>query len=372
MMRPFRFAVVSDPHVTLPHTLRDMPNRFHLMEVSIPVLERILRSLEAQDLDFLLLPGDLTQHGERENHQWLINRLKALPFPAYVVPGNHDIVSRDGCDRTLSLKDFPDVYRPFGYDSDKPYYCRELLAGVHLIGLNSIAFDEAGQQIPVGYMDDEQLAWLSAQLQALQGQWVMVMIHHNVLEHLPGQANHPLGQRYILQNRTALMPMLEQAGVNLLFTGHLHVQDIAQAGNLWEITTGSLVSYPHPYRVVNAVPQATGHLQLQVETFRISKIEGWPDLQTSSLQWMRDRSTPFMVKLLTCPPFDLSVAKAAELAPNLEDFWADISAGDANFDYPQLPPAINARLKAFGATDDQGSHRPIDNDATLLLPTHTK
>ncbi|MGF1523638.1 MAG: metallophosphoesterase family protein [Leptolyngbyaceae cyanobacterium] len=371
MTPPFRFAVVSDPHITLPHTLRDIPNRFHLMEVSIPVLERILRSLETQDLDFLLLPGDLTQHGERDNHQWLVDRLKSLPFPAYVVPGNHDIVSRDGCDRTLSRQEFPQVYSAFGYDSDKPYYCRELLPGVHLIGLNSIAFDDAGQQIPVGYMDDEQLTWLANRLRDLQGQWVMVMIHHNVLEHLPGQAKHPLGQRYILQNRSVLMSLLEEAGVNLLLTGHLHVQDIAQAGTLWEITTGSLVSYPHPYRIVNVTPQASGLVQLQVETFRIPAIAGWPDLQTTSLQWMRDRSTPFMVKLLTCPPFDLPLAKAEAFAPELEDFWAHISAGDADFDYPRLPLAVNASLKAFGAINEEGAYRPIDNDATLLLPAPT-
>ena len=372
MKRPFRFAVVSDPHVTLPHTLRDIPNRFHLMEVSIPVLERILQGLAEQDLDFLLLPGDLTQHGERENHDWLVKRLKSLPFPAYIVPGNHDIIVRGGCDRTLSLQEFPHIYRSFGYDSDKPYYCRELVAGAHLIGLNSIAFDENGQQLARGHLDDEQLAWLSTQLQRLQGQWVMVMIHHNVLEHLPGQAKHPLGKRYILANRSVLINILEQAGVNLLLTGHLHVQDIAQVGPLWEITTGSLVSYPHPYRIVTVTPQAAGCNQLQIETCRIPAVEGWPNLQTSSLQWMCDRSTPFIVKLLSCPPFGLPMAKAEALAPQLKDFWANIAAGDAHFDYPQLPSEMNSRLKQFGAIDAQGAHRPIDNTATLVLQKPTQ
>ena len=372
MMRSFRFAVVSDPHVTLPHTLYDAPNRFHWVEVSIPVLERILQSLATQDLDFLLLPGDLTQHGERENHHWLANRLKTLPFPAYVVPGNHDIVSRDGCDRTLSLREFPATYESFGYTQDKPYYCQELLPGVHLIGLNSIAFDDAGQQIPYGYMDDEQLAWLSTQLQALQGQWVMVMIHHNVLEHLPGQAKHPLGQRYILRNRRTLIHTLKKAGVNLLFTGHLHVQDIANANSLWEITTGSLVSYPHPYRIVTATPQATGPIQVQIETFRVSAIADWPDLQARSLEWMCDRADPLMIKLLSTPPFNLALDKAEELAPELKAFWASIAAGDCYFDYPQLPSAVNQRLKAFGAVDAHGNYNPIDNNTTLLLPFPAK
>ncbi|MBE7380601.1 MAG: metallophosphoesterase [Leptolyngbya sp. SIO1E4] len=368
MVRPFRFAIISDPHVTLPHTLRDLPNRFHLMEASIPVLEHILQALEAQTLDFLLLPGDLTQHGELENHQWLVNRLQALPFPVYVVPGNHDIILRDGCDRTLSLQDFPTCYGAFGYDHKAPYYQQELLPGIHLIGLNSIAFDPEGTQQSRGSVDETQLTWLSEQLEALRGAWVMVMIHHNVLEHLPGQAQHPMGQRYILQNREALIQRLQAGGVNLLFTGHLHIQDIAQEGALWEITTGSLVSYPHPYRILTATPQPTGQLQVQVETFRVPAAVGWPDLQAHSLQWMRDRADLFMLKLLTCPPCGLPLDKAKQFAPELQDFWASISAGDPNFDFPQLPEAVNQYLRAFGAVDQDGHYCPIDNDTTLMLP----
>ncbi|MEM0980150.1 MAG: metallophosphoesterase [Cyanobacteria bacterium P01_H01_bin.58] len=368
MMRPFRFAVISDPHVALPHTVWDIPNRFHLVEVSIPSLEQILQKLASQDLDFLLMPGDLTQHGERENHEWLVQRLQQLPFPAYVVPGNHDVIVRDGCDRTLSLSEFPKLYAPFGYRENVPYYHQEVLPGVHLLGLNSIAFDEAGQQIPVGYMEEEQLAWVSAQLEKLAGQWVMVMIHHNVLEHLPGQAKHPMGQRYILKNRDALMRKLQAAGVQLIFTGHLHVQDIAQTAGLWEITTGSLVSYPHPYRIVTATPQPSGHLQLQIETYRVTTVADWPDLQGSSLKWASDRAIPFMVKFLTCPPFHLPIAEAERYAPELRDFWITISAGDADFNYPQLPEELNQRLRQFGAVDPQGNHRPIDNNTQLLLP----
>ncbi len=87
----FRFAIVSDLHIALPHTIWNHPSRFHLVEVSIPAFESVLRHLTQLDLDFLLLPGDLTQHGEPENHAWLQQRLAQLPFPVYVVPGNHDV-----------------------------------------------------------------------------------------------------------------------------------------------------------------------------------------------------------------------------------------------------------------------------------------
>jgi 3',5'-cyclic AMP phosphodiesterase CpdA len=369
MVSPFRFAVISDPHIALPHTIYNSPNRFHLVEVSIPALEQILQVLESQDLDFLLIPGDLTQHGERENHEWLADRLKRLPFPTYVVPGNHDVITRDGCDRTLSLDEFPALYRAFGYDSDMPYYHQTPVPGMHLIGLNSIAFDAEGQQLYTGYVDEAQLAWLSARLAELQGEWVMVMIHHNVLEHLPNQAKHPMGRRYIVKNRNALIRHLQAGRVSLIFTGHLHVQDIAQEDNVWEVTTGSLVSYPHPYRIFTVMPASSSALQAQVSSFRVHDVENWPNLQVTSRQWMRDRSARFMSAFLSSPPFNLPEDKAQQFAPELKDFWADVCAGDGNLDYAHLPADLNRVLKTFGAVDSDGNHAAIDNNSTLRLPS---
>ena len=365
MVRPVRFAIISDPHIALPHTIVHTPQRFHLVEVSIPAIEQILRSLATQQLDFLLLPGDLTQHGERENHDWLVNRLQQLPFPTYVVPGNHDIIDRAGNDRTIGLADFPQLYRDFGYTGDHPYYHQELQPGIHLIGLNSIAFDEEGQQLFSGFVDRPQLDWLSTTLETLRDDWVMVALHHNVLEHLPGQACHPMGCRYITQNREDLIKRLQQGQVNLLFTGHLHVQDIAQEENLWEITTGSLVSYPHPYRILTLTPQSSDRLELAVESHRVQAVPDWPNLQATSRQWMRDRSQNFMARFLMSPPFNLSPDKAAFYALDLQDFWADISAGDSRFDYEQFPAEINRLFQSFGAADAVGNYRAIDNQATL-------
>lgn len=368
MVSPFRFAIISDPHVTLPHTNRAYPSQFHLVEASIPALEQILETLAAEPLDFLLIPGDLTQHGERDNHHWLVQRLGQLPFPVYVVPGNHDVITAAGCDRTVSLAEFTDLYRPFGYgQTDQPYYHQTLVPGVHLIGLNSIAFDDQGQQRPTGYIDAAQLQWLATTLDTLRGEWVIAMVHHNVLEHIPGQSTHPMGQRYIIQNRQALIDCLKAGQVRLVLTGHLHVQDVTESDDLWAVTTGSLVSYPHPYRRVSVAPAASGALHVQITTERVHSLPGWPTLQATSRQLMADRSGQFMGRFLSCPPLNLPPRQAATLAPVISEFWASIAAGDGVIDYPQLPEAVGQYLKRFGAMDGQGNYRAIDNQATLTL-----
>jgi 3',5'-cyclic AMP phosphodiesterase CpdA len=367
----FRFAIISDLHIAVPETIRDSPQRFHLVEVSIPVLETVLGRLELLDLDFLLLSGDLTQDGEPENHAWLADRLAQLPYPVYVVPGNHDIPQLERTTgnslESIGAADFPFYYQKFGYrDPHQLYYTCEVLPGVRLIGLNSNAYDSQGNQLGVGHLDAVQLGWLEQVLTNLNGEVVMVMVHHNVLEHLPGQTDHSLGRRYMLENAPALLKLLRSAGVQLIFTGHLHVQDVTNQQGIYEVTTGSLVSYPHPYRVLQFYQHDQGQ-QLQIESDRVLSVPGWETLQTFSREWIGDRSVPFMLKLLTQPPLSLTLAEAETIAPALRYFWADVAGGDAIFDFPQLPGNVQTYLERFGAIDQTGNPALIDNLTTLAL-----
>lgn len=363
-----RFAIASDLHIGLPQTIWDSPKRFHLVEVSIPALEIVLEHLEQLDLDFLLLPGDLTQHGEPENHQWLQKRLQSLSFPVYVIPGNHDVPNLLPTEKSIGFQDFPKYYRQFGYqDVQKLYYSLEILPGVQLIALNSNQFDHDGNQL--GCLDKRQLEWLEENLQVLQQQnlLVLVMIHHNVIEHIPGQSSHELGKRYMLDNATELLAILRKYGIKSIFSGHLHVQDVVEAEGIYEITTGSLVSYPHPYRVIEIGTDTGGKRQLKIESYRVKTVPGWDNLAEISRERMADRSYPFMFKLLTSPPLNLPVAKAQQLAPQLRYFWADIAAGDTLFDFTHFPPKVSSYFQKFGAISADGTPAQIDNQTILSI-----
>lgn len=358
----FKFAVVSDLHIAVPHTIGEQTHRFHLVEVSIPTLELVLENLSKLDIDFLLLPGDLTQDGEPENHTWLSKRLAQLPYPVYVVPGNHDVPMRFSNDYSIGLDDFPSYYHHCGYDyQPQLYYTRQVLPGVRIIGLNSNQFDVSGKQQYVGSLDPEQLDWLQQVLNTAEEELVMVMIHHNVIEHLPDQSNNTLGRRYMLENSSALLDILKSAGVKVIFTGHLHVQDIAEYQGIYEITTGSLITYPHPYRIIDVTTNAISQHCLKIQSHRINSVAEWPTLDETSRNWIADRSFPFMLKLLTNPPLNLSLQEAEKLAPSLRYFWADIAGGDAVFDFPDFPPHARSYFQSFSASQS------IDNNATLLL-----
>lgn len=361
-----RFAIISDPHITLPHTIWDHPNRVHLVEVSIPALETVLERLSVLNLDFLLLPGDLTQHGEPENHAWLSDRLAQLPYPVYVIPGNHDVPCLEADGQSIGLTEFPYYYQAFGYKNpEQLYYTCLLKPGVRLIALNSNTFTPQGKQI--GWLDDRQLSWLQSVLADFPADLKLVMIHHNVVEHLPDQSCHGMGRRYMLGNAPALLSMLRAADVHLVFTGHLHVQDVARDQGVYDITTGSLISYPHPYRILHLHTDEEGHYRLQIQSERVESVPGWDALQQTSRDWLGLRSPPFMLQLLTQPPLNLSVDQAKLLVPNLQHFWADIAQGDRIFDFPHFPPAVRHFLARCSAVDAAGRPQLIDNNATLVL-----
>ncbi|MEM9154610.1 MAG: metallophosphoesterase [Cyanobacteria bacterium P01_F01_bin.33] len=358
MTLDFRFAISSDLHIALPHTIRDRSGSFHMVRLGIAALETVLHHWETLDLDFALFPGDLTQDGEFDNHAWLADRLSRLPFPVYVIPGNHDVRYRHSTDTVMGLSDFASHYRAFG-PRDRPYYTRTILPGVRLIALNSNDFDDSDRQY--GRLDDTQLDWLRGVLAETRDEFVMVMVHHNAIEHLPDQSHHPLGRRYMLDNAPALLDLLEAAGVSLILTGHLHVQDIARTRNIYEITTGSLVSYPHPYRIVHVSGRAD-LFTIRVDSHCIEALPDWPNLQQYSRSFMGDRSTPFMLKLLTEAPLNLDEPTALALAAHLRHFWADIARGDARFDFPQFPAAAQRYFQAFSDPPF-----PADNRETLAI-----
>jgi predicted phosphodiesterase len=357
MSRLCRFAIASDLHIALPHTIDLTKPRFHLVEASVPALEAMLADLEQLDLDFLLIPGDLTQDGERDNHHWLIERLQKVSFPVYVIPGNHDVMEPTGDDELIGLDEFAALYQPFGYDDPQQlWYSREIMPGVQLVALNSNQFDAEGRQL--GCLDPQQWEWLRENLPQWRDRFVIVMIHHNTVEHIPQQSTHPLGRRYMLDDAAPLRQYLSAQGVRLVLTGHLHIQDVATADGITEILTGSLVGYPHPYRVLELHDDG-GDQRLEMKSYRLRSLPGWDDLPAASRQRTEENSFPFMARFVSLPPLNLQGEDMITTAHHLKSFWADMAEGDRTFSFPDLPPHVRSMLEAFSAT------HPIDNNATL-------
>jgi len=216
----------------------------------------------------------------------------------------------------------------------------------------------------VGRMDESQFQWLRQTLsksQAAKDELVMVMIHHNVLEHLPNQSTQGMGQRYMLENASELLEILRAYNVKMVFTGHLHIQDVAYQDGIYDITTGSLISYPHPFRLFQYQTDRHNRRWLQMESHYVESIPGWENLQDQTRELMGNRGESYMLQLLMQAPLNLPEAEAKKLVPSLRYFWTAVAQGDAVFNFSEFPDAAREYFESFGTTT------AIDNRALLWM-----
>ena len=362
-----RFAVISDPHLYDPelgttglafetYLARDRK----MLRESEAILESALERIKAQKPDFVIIPGDLTKDGEMGSHFLLAQHLadlEAAGIEAFVVPGNHDVnnphaVAYDA-DKTIPVNhvtpdDFALIYGAFGYEQAIAHdpaslsYVAEPVDGLWLFGIDSCQYEfniAKGHPETGGALSGETLKWILDKLfeARVKHKTVVGFMHHGVLEHYAGQSQ--LYADYVIKDWQEVSETLSAAGLQLVFTGHYHANDITQSAEeenrLYDVETGSLVTYPSPYRLVDL----HGNNAAAIRTFFVDEI----DYDTQGLEFP-DYAKNFLLSgltgiaavQLTLPPeqggFSLPAEEAAKEAPFVAQSFMAHYAGDESPD----------------------------------------
>lgn len=274
----FRFAVLSDVHVYASASLGGSACHWDgrkMLQDSEEILDSAVADLLAENLDFVLVSGDLTKDGERASHTAVaqaLGRFREHGVEVYVVPGNHDIANPDsaGCRETepvaaesVSAEDFARLYGPMGMgaalsrDPASLSYVVQLVPGVRLLALDSTQWEknEPGKKnVAEGRIRTKTWGWIDAQLAAAReaGEQVIALMHHGVLDHYPNNRKHMAYE--IVEQRERVRDVLRGGGVRLIFTGHAHANDVSESrGNgllpFYDVQTGALVAWPNAYRI---------------------------------------------------------------------------------------------------------------------------
>lgn len=291
-----RFMVATDLHILAPELWEEGPALDTLLAETDGKVVReaaeVLRGLEQavrrERPDFLVLAGDLTFNGARASHELIaqaLARIEAAGAEVYVTAGNHDIRNPWAMRYTgtegeaavpVSPAAFREIYAEFGYaqaqsvHGESLAYLVEAAPGLRLAMLDSNMY---GRNLEKGYPDgrgaisEGQRRWLEKRLAAAReaGDAVLPVMHHSLLSHRRGGGGRPFGRSWIdMWPRFARL--FWDSGAPVVLTGHAHEQDIAglrgeQGEWIYDIATGSLGSYPHPYRVVNIA--VGSHLEVQ-------------------------------------------------------------------------------------------------------------
>jgi len=278
-----RFAVGSDVHF-YSRTLGTTGAAFDdylahdrkLLVESEEIAAEIFEEVGHSNLDFMLICGDLTKDGELLNHTLLARYLYDLEetgTEVYVVPGNHDQNNPDAFRYsmagtspvdTATPDDFRSIYHDFGFsqaiaaDDDSLSYVVEPVPGLWLLCLDSTDSDRNfrdGYPHVAGRFSPRTVTWIETQLIAAlqQGKAVMAAMHHGVTPHWAGQVL--VQPEYVVNRYEEIRALFAAYHVRCVFTGHYHSQDVAlheeeDGGFVYDIETGSFVTYPCPYREI--------------------------------------------------------------------------------------------------------------------------
>lgn len=239
------------------------------------VIDLVISDLINEDIDVLLITGDLTNHGELQSHIDFIEKLKLIKdsgTSVFVIPGNHDVNIPNAKayrgDQTIEVESvagdiFMQLYNSYGYgsainkDEVSLSYLSEINKNTWLLSIDSNRFDEyVNSSITAGRIRPETMEWALQILQEAHEKGIRVfgMMHHGLVEHMPFQS--AFFPDYLIEDWESKADILADAGLNVIFTGHFHSNDITMhtspSGNkIYDIETASLAQYPFGYRIMN-------------------------------------------------------------------------------------------------------------------------
>lgn len=286
----FGFAVASDIHYVHPvkqvgTTLADegwvttfKSESESLTNQSGYIIDQFLKECaENPKCQFVLVTGDLATHGRDyvSEHETVAAKFRKFEHETgkqvYVINGNHD----NAKDMPVDHKKFTEIYHEFGYDEALSTddgtcsYSANLNDEYTLVALDTC--DERYRVVPNN--DVTRMDWAVKQIKAAkkQGKKVIMIMHHNLLEHNPFQKLNE--KNYVVNTPYSFAGLLADLGVKLVFSGHTHCNNVKSytsfLGNtIYDFSMSSLGNFPAEYKCFNVSDS-----EINYETKKINHID---------------------------------------------------------------------------------------------------
>jgi hypothetical protein len=198
---------------------------------------------------------------------------------------------------------------------------------------------EDKESITDGKFSPQTLGWIEKMLgqAAKDNKAVIVMMHHGIMEHYVGQEKN-YGE-YIVDDAPEVSRMLAAYNARIVFTGHYHAQDITvkkwdDTGKfVFDVETGSLVTYPCPYRVIDIGPDQ----QAVMKTELVTSIKSHPqDFPAFGKQYLLDGIAGIATATLT-GTYKVDRTEAEKISKEIAVAFGAHYAGDEKLAAGQQP-----------------------------------
>lgn len=203
--KPIVIAHISDIHAGSPYFVDNL-------------LSRTIIELNELDPDLLVITGDITNEGFKQEFYLANNFLKKLRCrKQLIVPGNHDA-------RNVGYVHFEELWGERSARAD--------LEGVMVIGIDSTEPD-----LDNGRVGRYRQEYLHDQFKESKGVFNILALHHHLLP-VPGTGR----ERNIVYDAGDVLEMLIDQRVNLVLCGHKHVPYVWRLESLFVVNAGTVAS----------------------------------------------------------------------------------------------------------------------------------
>jgi 3',5'-cyclic AMP phosphodiesterase CpdA len=303
---PVKLFIATDMHI-FPASMHDDSPAYQTFEASgqgklIGLSDRITDAFVEDALaakpDAVLITGDMTINGEKLGHETFaaqLGKLTGAGIRVLVIPGNHDInnphariIRDDNFYRAehVTPGEFEEIYRDFGYGD--PLY-REPESLSYIVRLNKYLYavmldtcvygPNLGSNVSItaGTLDEGTLTWLEESVNEIregnpEARFVTAM-HHNLLGH-----NNYYNANFIIHSSEKAKELFAKLGLNLVFTGHIHIRNTAESDvegvKITEIADSALTLYPSEYGVAEIDEEGGRYYTLPVNIPRYAITHG--------------------------------------------------------------------------------------------------
>lgn len=399
---PIKIGIITDLHYLSPQLVKKgaaldayTSESGRTIQYADEILDQVFDFYKhTKKTDILLISGDLTKDGEKQSHIDLANRLKDLKsngIQVYVIPGNHDInipksVGFDG-DQTyktdnITAEEFTHIYSDHGYssaikrDTASLSYVVELRQNkTWLLAIDAAKYEEYTKRaITSGRIKKNTKQWIDNILLEAKERNIRVigMMHWGLVEHLPYQS--ALRPQYLVENWKQLASEFADKGLELIFTGHFHTNDISshqsESGNtIYDIETGALISYPYAYRYAELYTD-----RIDISTYNVKSIPSNQNIYEENKEQIRTLANKIAIGILSKYELeDNSTTRA--IAMIIADIFIEHAKGDEILTdrMKQTLRRLSSQMDTeLDLSDIQLDFPPTDNNLTIPLKQHAR